>query len=116
MPKVTFLPADLSAEVEPNTKILAAAKRAKAEIRFGCAACRCGTCAVRIVSQQSEESALLSAMGSDESTLLKRMGLPGDGSIRLACRARIQDGSVKIDLNFQNEYSPDQLADEEHSS
>ena len=35
------------------------------------------------------------------------MRLPVDGTIRLSCQARILDEDVKVDLDFQDQYSPD---------
>jgi ferredoxin len=105
MPKLKFSPKDaqaVEAVVEPNTKILAAANRLKVPIRFGCASCRCGTCGVAVAG------GTLSPMRSDERALLERMGLTSDGSVRLACQARVVDGEVAVDLAFQDTYSPDQ--------
>lgn len=108
MPKLTFLPAAATFEVEPNTKVLAAANRNKIQMRFGCASCRCGTCAVSVVGQQN-----LSDMKSDEKDLLERMKLTTDGTVRLACQARVMQDEVTVDLDFQDTYSPDQGDDEE---
>jgi ferredoxin len=107
MPKVTFLPPGQSFDVEPNTKILVAATRHKVPIRFGCASCRCGTCGVKVDVQGT-----VTPMRDDERALLTRMGLETDGTIRLACQTRIMDGEVKVDLAFQNTYSPDDFEDD----
>ena len=103
MAKIKFNPQSVEIEVETNTKILSAAMRAKVPIRYGCAACKCGTCGVQV-----EVNGELSTMASDEKTLLGRMNLATDGTIRLACRARIIKGEVLVDLDFQETYSPDQ--------
>lgn len=106
MAKVRFHPSLIEAQAEPHTKLLAVAIRAKSGIRFGCSACRCGTCGVRI----TEGSVNLSAMQENERALLIRMKLSTEGDVRLACQARIageENSSVEIDLNFQNQYSPD---------
>jgi ferredoxin len=103
MPKLFFTPAGVNFEVESNTKILAAANRNKVVMRFGCASCRCGTCAVKVSAPGN-----LSPMKSDEKNLLERMKLDLDGSVRLACQARIMQSEVIIDLDFQDTYSPDQ--------
>lgn len=102
MPKVTFLPQNAAFNAEPNTKLLVTANRNKMPLRFGCAACRCGTCGVRVAVNGE-----LSPMKDDEKALLKRMGLTLDGTVRLACQTRIMAGEVTVDLDFQNEYSPD---------
>lgn len=101
MPKVLFHPSHKSAEVEPHTKLLLSGRRAGADIRFGCAACRCGTCAVKILEGVQN----LSPFKKDEEQLLLRLKLPRDGSVRLACQARV-NGDCTVDLNFQDEYSP----------
>jgi ferredoxin len=104
MPTVRFLPQQLSFQVEPSTKLLVAANRNKLPIRFGCASCRCGTCGVKVTPSGSDT---LSPMKDNERELLARMGLPVDGSVRLACQARILVGEVDVDLDFQPTYSPD---------
>ncbi len=103
MPKLFFTPVGVNCDVESNTKILAAANRSKVSMRFGCASCRCGTCAVKISAPEN-----LSPMKSDEKNLLERMKLDLDGTVRLACQARIMQSEVTVDLNFQDSYSPDQ--------
>ena len=106
MPKLFFTPGGVNFEVESNTKILAAANRNKVVMRFGCASCRCGTCAVKVSMPEN-----LSPMKDDEKGLLGRMKLDLDGTVRLACQARIMQSEVTIDLNFQDSYSPDQGED-----
>ena len=73
----------------------------KIPIRFGCASCRCGTCAVR-VSGNGE----LSPMADNEKELLATMSLSTGGDIRLSCQARALDGTTEVDLDFQDEYDP----------
>ena len=107
MPKVVFLPDNVAVDVDEKTKLLVAAKKAKVDIRFGCASCRCGTCGVKVLQQEN-----LDQMGPPEAQLLERMKLPTDGSIRLSCRARIVKDSCEVDLDFQDTHSPD---DEEFS-
>lgn len=101
MPKITFEPGHLEVEVDSGSKVLLAAKKAKAPLRYGCAACRCGTCAVEV-----SPSASISPMRGDEEALLKRMNLPLDGTVRLSCQSRVV-GDVSIDISFQDKYSPD---------
>jgi ferredoxin len=103
MPKVRFIPDDLTFEAAANTKILAVANRNKVNIRFGCASCRCGTCAVKVSGDGK-----LSSMREDERELLTRMLLDAQGEIRLACQTKIESGEITIDLDFQNTYSADQ--------
>lgn len=103
MPQITFEPSHTEVDVEPNTKILLAARKGKVPLRYGCASCRCGTCAVQVSNKEA-----LSAMRPDEEALLKRIGLPLDGSVRLSCQARISS-DVAIDISFQDTYSPDDI-------
>lgn len=100
MAKVIFKPTGKSIEVAAQTKLLVAGIRLKIGIRYGCAACQCGTCAVEVKGD-------LSPMEADEQALLTRMKLPADGSVRLACRAKTQNTDVEVDLDFQDSYSPD---------
>jgi ferredoxin len=103
MSKVRFLPDEAEFVVEPSSKVLAVALRHKIKIQYGCAACRCGTCGVKV------KGGPLSPMRTDERALLERMRLPLDGSVRLACQARVEEGAViDVDLSFQTTYSPDQ--------
>lgn len=101
MPKFIFLPNNVDVEVEENTKILVSARRANVPIRFGCGAGLCGMCAVKT------EGGVLSDMKEKERLLLNKIKLKTDGTIRLACQAKIISGVCKIDLNFQSTYSPD---------
>jgi ferredoxin-NAD(P)+ reductase (naphthalene dioxygenase ferredoxin-specific) len=101
MPNIVFLPSRDSFDVEAETRILTAAKRNKVEIRFGCSAARCGTCAVRVTPTEAFQE-----MKQSERDLIQRMKLPEDGSIRLSCQARITS-SCQVDIAFQDEYSPD---------
>ncbi|WP_141731230.1 2Fe-2S iron-sulfur cluster-binding protein [Oligoflexus tunisiensis] len=104
MPRILFTPAQKFAEVDPNTKILLAGRKAGVNVRFGCASCRCGTCGVKI----TEGADQLSPMKTDEEKLLKRLKLPLDGTVRLACQARI-NGDCEIDLDFQDTYNPEDI-------
>ncbi len=99
--RIIFLPGDQTIEVDSGTKLLVAARRAGTKIRFGCASCRCGTCAVLIGAGE------VSVMEDDERALLRSMQLPTDGTIRLSCQARTTNSDLTIDLDFQNRYSPD---------
>lgn len=113
MPTFTFIPQNVSIDVEENVKLLVAARRARVPIRFGCAACSCGTCAVAVKPSDKDG---LTPMRDNEKNLLNRMKLPIDGSVRLSCQARIQSGTCVVDLDFQETYSPDQGDDENASS
>ena len=110
MPEITFRPSGETITVDINTKILAAAIRHKIDIRYGCAACQCGTCGIAVLLEGSD--AELSPMRDDERALLSRMDLSTEGHIRLACQTRIIDGHLTVDLDFQHSYSPDQGEDD----
>jgi ferredoxin len=107
VPKISFNPDGRTFDAEPNAKVLATAVRNKVAIRYGCASCRCGTCAVRLSGDGD-----VTPMKEAEAALLAKMGLVTDGSIRLACQTRVMAGSVSVDVSFQNEYSPDAAAEE----
>ena len=103
--KVTFIdPLDATKKTEvdvpEHTKILQAARKGKVVIRYGCAACRCGTCAVKV----SDKMALL-PMAQDERDLLEKMSLTSDGTIRLSCRGLVI-ADLAVDLSFQDQYEP----------
>lgn len=106
MPVLKFIPADIAVNVIENTKILAAARKAKVDIRFGCGAGRCGTCAVRVRAVSSEGK--LTPLSPAEQELLASMGLSLEGAIRLSCQARILEGECEIDIHFQETYDPAQ--------
>lgn len=108
MPEFRFLPENISIDTDANGKILAIARKAKIPIRFGCAACRCGTCAVEII----EGSQNLNEMKANERSLLEQMRLPTNGKVRLSCQARIETGHVTVDISFQENYDPEQGLDE----
>ena len=81
-----------------STRLLALAIKEKVPIQFGCSACRCGTCAVELVSGE------LSEMKALEKELLKRMLILDGTKIRLACQARLTRKKTQINLGFQNTY------------
>lgn len=106
MATIQFIPNHIETAADPGSKLLSAAIKAKTGIRYGCGACRCGTCGVRI----TEGAKNLSDMSGPETALLGRMKLSLDGEIRLACQARItgdEQSIICVDLDFQNQYSPD---------
>jgi ferredoxin len=102
--RIKFVPSGQVVTVAPGTKILAAARRNQVAIRFGCGACRCGTCGIAIQGAEN-----LAPMQDDERELLTRIGLDTGGEIRLACRAKIETGEVTVDIDFQDTYSPESI-------
>ena len=109
MPKIIFSPSQTELEFENERKILAAAIRAKVPIRFGCGACSCGTCAVEV----DASDATLNDMDHYEKELLEKLDLPTEGHIRLACKTYLKEGTLKVDLDFQDTYSPEEVLDDE---
>ena len=103
MTKVRFIPNQIEGDFEEKTKLLKSALELDTGIRFGCSACRCGQCAVRIT--KGKES--LSTMRENEKQLLSDINLSTSGEIRLSCQARIGTSEVEVDLGFQDEYDPD---------
>ena len=103
MAKIRFIPIEKSIEAIVDQKLLVAARKNNIPIRYGCASCRCGTCAVKISAPGA-----FHPMTPMESDLLSRMRLPITGEVRLACQAR-QTAQVdtSVDLSFQDTYSPD---------
>ncbi len=100
-------------ETRPGSKLLVAAIKNKIEIRYGCSACRCGTCGVAVQAAAPDLKSSLSEMTSQEKDLLEKMSLPLDGSVRLACQARVLASGVEADLSFQSTYSPDDALEDE---
>lgn len=97
-------------DVAAHTKILAVALRRGVPIRYGCGACRCGTCAVAITAGGAE----LSLMEQDEHDLLEDMSiLRGAEEVRLSCRARVVSKDCSVDLSFQQTYDPAQRQSKE---
>jgi ferredoxin len=91
MPKVTVLPANVSAEVEPGELLLEAGEKAGVEMEAGCFNCSCGTCVVEVVSGMEnlaeptpEELDVLDAWNKDPETH------------RLTCCVKIEKGEVVI--------------------
>ena len=106
MPTIKFLPSEKEVEVKTDTKVLACAIKAKEDIRFSCGASKCGTCAVKIIAKTRTK---MNNMDPAEKELLTRLQLKTDGYIRLACRAKLIEGDVEIDLSFQDQYDPEIL-------
>ena len=100
MPRITFLPSNVVAEVDEGTKVLVAARKAKVPIEFGCASCRCGTCGIEV-------SGRLKAPKANEIELLEKMSLSTSGNIRLACQTRIGSEDITVDIGFHGKYNPD---------
>ncbi len=104
---LVFLPGGTKVEVAPGTKLLVGARQAGVPIRFMCASLRCGTCGVRVDASRG----ILNGATEDELAMLRRLKLPLDGTVRMACRSRIESGEVHVDLEFQDSYDPSDSLD-----
>ena len=104
MPVLRFLPQDQNVDVEAETKILAAAIRAKINLRFSCGSCQCGTCAIRIKLASADAS--VSKSDAKEQAMLLDLGIEDGGQVRMACKTKIIAGTVEVDLSFQDTYDP----------
>lgn len=91
MPKITILPAELSAEVAPGESLLDAGGLAGVEMEAGCFNCSCGTCAVAIVQGMEH----LAPAAPEELAVLRGAGLD-PARHRLACTARVLHGEVTL--------------------
>jgi len=91
MPKITVLPANLSAEVEPGELLLKAGERTGAQMRFACGSCFCGTCVVEVVSGMDN----LSAPTPAELDVLAQIN-KNPAQYRLACCTLLERGEVQI--------------------
>ena len=86
-----------------DAKLLAVAIRSGVDLRYGCSAGKCGTCAVRIIDGDPN------TMEREERELLEKMGVFNEDKIRLACRIRVPEKDLVMDLTFQDEYDPAEL-------
>lgn len=91
MPKVTVLPANLSAEVPAGETLLHAGEKAGVEMEAGCFNCSCGTCVVEVISGMEsleeptpEELDVLDSWNKDPETH------------RLTCCVKVRAGEVVI--------------------
>lgn len=91
MPKVTVLPANVSAEVEPGELLLEAGEKAGVEMEAGCFNCSCGTCVIEVVSGMEN----LSEASPEELDVLDAWNKDPE-KFRLACVVRIQKGDVVV--------------------
>jgi ferredoxin len=103
MAKLTFTPGEIVVDAVDGQKLLVTARKNKINIRFGCASCKCGTCAVKIGNPGA-----FHPMQEDEQKLLNRMRLSVTGEVRLACQAKASASvDTSVDISFQDTYSPD---------
>lgn len=91
MPKVTILPANLSAEVEPGELLLDAGEKAGVEMEAGCFNCSCGTCVVEVVSGMEN----LEDPTPEELDVLDQWNRDPE-KYRLTCCVHVKGGEVAI--------------------
>jgi ferredoxin len=91
MPKVTVLPANASAEVEPGELLLEAGEKAGVEMEAGCFNCSCGTCVVEVVSGMEN----LSEPTPEELDVLDAWNKDPE-KFRLTCCVKVEKGDVVI--------------------
>jgi 2Fe-2S ferredoxin len=89
MPKVTVLPAGLSAEVPAGTLLLDAGEEAGVEMEAGCFNCSCGTCAVAIDSGMEN----LEPATDEELNVLDQWNKDPE-KYRLTCCVKVLKGEV----------------------
>jgi ferredoxin len=91
MPKVTVLPANATAEVQPGELLLDAGEKAGVEMEAGCFNCSCGTCVVEVVDGMAN----LEEPTPEELDVLDQWNRDPE-KFRLACCVRVKDGDVVI--------------------
>lgn len=85
MPRLTVLPANVTAEVASGELLLHAGERAGAEMEAGCFNCFCGTCVVEVLRGMDQ----LTPPSDEELEVLDQWNKDA-GRWRLSCCARIQ--------------------------
>jgi ferredoxin len=95
MPKVTVLPANVSAEAEVGERLIQAGHRAGVEMDAGCFSCYCGTCLVEVVAGMEN----LEAPSAEELEVLDQWNKDAE-KFRLSCSAKIKGpGEIVIRTN-----------------
>jgi ferredoxin len=91
MPKVTILPAGVSAEVEPGELLLEAGEKAGIEMEAGCFNCSCGTCVIEVVSGMDH----LEDPTPEELDVLDQWNKDPE-KFRLTCCVHVKNGDVVL--------------------
>ena len=91
MPKVTILPANVSADVPEGTLLLDAGEEAGIEMEAGCFNCSCGTCSVEVVSGMEN----LEPPTDEELDVLDQWNKDPE-KYRLTCCVKVLKGDVVI--------------------
>jgi ferredoxin, 2Fe-2S len=85
MPRVTVLPANLSADVQPGELLIKAGEKAGVEMEAGCFNCFCGTCLVEVVDGMEN----LDAPSDDELEVLDQWNKDPE-KCRLSCCVKVK--------------------------
>jgi ferredoxin len=91
MPRITVLPANVSAEVPDGTLLLDAGEAAGVEMEAGCFNCSCGTCVVEVVQGIGN----LDEPSPEELDLLDQWNKDPE-KFRLTCCVHLLRGEVVI--------------------
>ncbi len=99
MPKVTFLPDEISIDVPVGTTLLAAAKQAHARVGYACGGvCACSTCHVYV----KDGMRLLSEQEDNEADILDK-AFDVRASSRLSCQSKLRaDGAVVVESSQES--------------
>jgi len=92
--KITVLPENKQAEIEPGEYIIDASYTAGVILNSACLKCSCGTCAVEVVSGGEN----LEPLTEKEKAVLEKRG-KNPQQYRLACCVKILKGEVVIKSN-----------------
>ncbi len=91
MPKVTILPAQATAEVEPGELLIEAGEKAGIEMEAGCFNCSCGTCVIEVVEGMEH----LDPPTPEELDVLDQWNRDPE-KYRLTCCVRIRSGHTVL--------------------
>jgi uncharacterized 2Fe-2S/4Fe-4S cluster protein (DUF4445 family) len=105
MPQVIFQPSSRSVEVSPGTELLEAAREAGVEIEAPCGGKgRCGRCLVRVGSD---------AVDSDSLSVMPAAAVAQ--GLLLACRTRVADQAVVVEIPEQEGRHGGQISEEDET-
>jgi ferredoxin len=107
MPRITVLPAGLTATVTSGELLFHAGRQAGAVMKASCFSCFCGTCVVKV----SQGLPGLSEPSQDELEVLQRLRTEPQ-THRLACCAKLIRGEVVIEQEDTDEIEPKSRGDQ----
>src|SRR5262245_59576902 len=98
MPKITFMPDQLSIDVPKGTSILEAAKKINARVGYACGGvCACSNCHVYV---RQGLSSLGEKQENEEDILDKAFDVRS--SSRLGCQAKVEDEDVVVESSVES--------------